>query len=580
MKKTICILLVLALSLSLLCGCGNGKASLADLFRSGRDSARPICAFEDMAYERPDLEAMEAKADEIVELLEKDARYRKVTRLLDQLYELYYSADTMYTLADIRNCQDLTDEYYAQEYAWFAAVMPEIGRVMERVYLACGSSTLAEKLEKDYFWEGFLDDYGPDSESMYTDAYIALAARESELVSIYRATIADPVIEIGGQEYHMSEYLLTADDNESYLAYLAYYDKYNPILGELYIELVAVRREIAEELGYASFAEMQYDQTFDRDFDLEEADAFITAVKDILVPLSLELDQAGVRDEIWYSLLEEEDLYYVLEGVAKGLGGDAKEAWTFMDRYHLSDLRISGDKPDMSFQTYLSDYEAPFLFVSPSGDTEDIITVTHEFGHYVDSFVTYNRMRSIDLAECFSQAMQFLSLDAMGDVLTDEAVENLRRMNLVDILDTYVQQISFADFERQVFANEDLTVEWINDLSLRMAKEYGYFIPGGEDYYALSWIDVPHFFEQPFYVISYPASAGVALEIYERELARSGDGMDAFEALLEAEDPGLVTAAEEAGLSDPLTWERIADIADFIWAQLMGEELREQSYAA
>ena len=573
-KKTeLRLAILVVLIVSLLSGLGNRQTSLlGGLFgrSNGRDSALPICRFDEMPYERPDLTAMRDKVDEIEELLDSGARFRKVTGALDEFYALYYSAQTMSTIADIRNCQDLTDDYYAEEYAWCSAASAEIGQLVEELFLACGSSTLADRLEKDYFWEGFLDEYGSDSESMYTDAYMTLALRESELLAEYRALIASPVIEIDGEEWLLSDYLYNAADAEALeRAYNSYYERYNPKLGALYIELVGVRRQMAEEMGYDSYAAMMYEAGYGRDFSVEEGDAFIDSVRRILVPVAAELEAAGVRDDIWYTYVEEDELRQILAAVGEGIGGEAAEAFRFMDQYELCDLRISANKPDMSFETYLDDYEAPFLFVSPYGDTEDIKTVTHEFGHYVQSYVDYNAYRTLDLMECFSQAMQFLSLDTLHGTLTEEEIDNLRRMNLIDSLDTYVQQISFADFERQVYAQPELSVENLNALSLQLAKDYGYYDGVSERYYALSWIDISHFFEQPFYVISYPASAGVALEIYERELAGPGTGLDAFWALMDADEPGLLGAVEEAGLRDPLSSERITEIGGFLRSELM-----------
>ena len=69
-------------------------------------------------------------------------------------------------------------------------------------------------------------------------------------------------------------------------------------------------------------------------------------------------------------------------------------------------------------------------------------------------------------------------------------------------------------------------------------------------------------------MISYPASAGVALELYESELKESRAGMKQFLALLDTEDPGLIGAVREAGLHNPLTSTRVREIAAFLKAQL------------
>lgn len=573
-KKLICTLALL-LAAALLCGCGGLPGRLADGLAHEREdyAVRELCRFEDMPYERPDLDALRDKAAQLEAALEGRASYRQVTRLLDEVYAMYNSFDTMSTIADIRNCQDLSDEFYAEEYAWNLAAEAEVSQIMEEVYLNCGASRLAERLARDYFWDGFLDEYGPDKESVLTDEYVELAAKESELVAEYRSLTLNPAIEIDGEEWLLMDWLYNAEDDEQInRGYDAYYEKYNPLLGELYIRLVEIRKEQAKLLGYDSYAEMMFDLGYGRDFGVEESDRFVQSVRENLVPLARNLENAGVRDSVWYSLVEESDLEEVLENTANSLGWQAREAYQFMTRYHLYDLAISENKAQMSFQTYLSDYEAPYLFINPNGSTQDILTVTHEFGHYVEGFASFNTFRTMDLAECFSQAMQYLALEPMRELYVDEEVDNLLRMNLLETLDTYLTQASFAAFERAAFEEEELSVEKLNALSLQLAMDYGYFDGTSVDYYAKSWVDVTHFFEQPFYVISYPASAGVALEIYELELKEPGTGFEKFRELIEAEDPGLVGAAAEAGLRNPLTAHRVEEITSFLEEQLASED--------
>ena len=233
-----------------------------------------------------------------------------------------------------------------------------------------------------------------------------------------------------------------------------------------------------------------------------------------------------------------------------------------MKTYELWDVELRDNKANMSFQTYLQDYEAPFLFVDPYGDSEDIISVCHEFGHYVDAYVNYNAYETMDLAECFSQSMQHLGLTAMKDSLSDDEFENLMRMNLLGTLETFVQQASFAEFENCVYAADELSLEWINELSLELAEEYGYYDGVNETYHSMSWVDTPHFFSAPYYVISYAVSAGVALEIYALELEESGAGLDKFCELVQREGSGLREVTGAVGLPDPLSDEQTQKTAE------------------
>ena len=159
--------------------------------------------------------------------------------------------------------------------------------------------------------------------------------------------------------------------------------------------------------------------------------------------------------------------------------------------------------------------------------------------------------------------MQFLGLGELQDSLGRKKLGNLRLLNLYDILDSFVSQAAYAEFEKQAFELEEPNVERLNALYGEILAKYGM----ESQYDGMDWIDITHFFEQPFYVISYPISACCAMEIYERELEETGAGFDSYLRLVDAEKIGIVGAAEEAGLQNPITDERVRETAVFLEKQ-------------
>ena len=347
----------------------------------------------------------------------------------------------------------------------------------------------------------------------------------------------------------------------------AYYEKYNPILGDLYLRLMAVRKEQARELGYKDYAEMMFDIGFDRDYSVEEGQAFLDSVKKWLLPVYKRCMNEERYAELMEGYVSEEQLFGALETVARGLGGEVLQAYEFMRRNELADLRMDDNKADMSFTTYLSEYEAPFLFVNPYEDRSDIITVTHEFGHYAEEYISYCAYRSMDLAEVFSQAMQFLSLRPLTAALGEQSVAALRQLNLYDVLDTFLWETLYAEFEFRAFQLETPSVEALNALMWSLYKEYGLDELYDESS-VIDWVDITHLFEQPFYVISYPVSACCALEIYERDMQTGGAGLSSYLRLADTEEIGIVAAAAETGLQNPITDQRVQAVASFLASQL------------
>ena len=551
-KNKLSFLIALLLTALLLTGCGLD--SLPGAYERSEYAYKDICRFDDMEYVRPDMQDIRMSARAIEKALENGAGLKAVESLLNDFNELSYNFDTMYTIANIRSCQDFTDAYYAAEYDWCSNAYYDLQQLTDELFRACSASELGNRLEEDYFWEGFLDEYSPEEESIYTDEYMSLVYRENELLSQYRSLLSDNSIELDGEEWDIGDYLSRTDDEGSGRAYSAYYEKYNPLIGEVYVQLVKLRNEQAGTLGYDSYARMQYELSYERGYRVEDGREYIEAIKKYIVPAYKILMAGNPYSSLVYDYLPENELMTHVQTAAETMGGDVEEAFSFMREYELYDVALRENKVNNSFQTYLASYEAPFMFVSPYGDTEDLISVLHEFGHYTDAYVNFNAYETMDLAECYSQTMQYLGLCSLRDSLTQSEYENLMRMNNISTLETFVQQASFAEFEDRVYEADadELTVEWINALSLELAMEYGYYDGVSDDYYALSWIDTPHFFEAPFYVISYPVSASVALEVYALELETPGAGLDKYREMLRRDYSGLTDMVSAVSLADPL----------------------------
>lgn len=562
MKKRLTAILAMLFALLFLCG----SALPNGWFRE--DGTDEILRFDDMPYVRPDASAFRAQAERVTQALQNGGGYRRVLAMLDELFALYFSADTMSAIADIQSCRDVTDAYWAGEYAACLSALTEIGDVLEDVYLACASSPYKDRLEREYFGPDFTAEYGEDAEEKMSEGYVRLLEQENELLVEYRDILSQPTVMVNGNEVPVSDILYDVWGNRDYNNLLnAYYKKYNPILGDVFIRLMQVRKAQAREPGYDSYAEMMYDIGFDRDYSVEEGQAFIESVKSRLLPVYRQRMNQDRYADLMEGIILEEQLYGTLEIVADSLGGEVQKAYEFMRRNELSDLSMSDVKANMSYTTYLSDYEAPFLFVNPYGDRTDIITVTHEFGHYAEEYISNCAYRSMDVSEVFSQAMQFLSLRPMTAMLGGEGGSTLRLLNLYDILDTFLWETLYAEFELRAYQMENPSVEALNDLMWTLYKEYG--LDGIYDRESvIDWVDITHLFEQPFYVISYPVSACCALEIYERDMQTGGAGLESYLRLAETEEIGIVAATAAAGLQNPVTDERVQAVANFLDSQL------------
>lgn len=519
--------------------------------------------FGGMVYERPSLEELDARISKAEEAMNRPDSYQTVEALLDDCFLYYYHYSTMYTLSDIRSCLDMTDEYYAAEYNWCSENFALAQQAMDGLYYACAASPMASVLERNYFWDGFSDQYSDADASIYSDRMVELMQEESNLISEYRALSTDPIVSFRGEEASIYD-LMARLHGESYnQAVIAYYDQYNEAFSDLFIRMMAVREQQAAELGYDSFEEMQYDYGFERNYTPAQADAYLRDIRTWIVPLYTELLDGNASGRVWSNDVSEEKLRWMIGGAAEEIGGGVAEAYDFMTERELCDLRVDSRKAQMSFQTYLDDFEAPYLFLNATGKTDDILSFAHEFGHFCDAYVNLDSYETIDLAEVYSQGMEYLMLSQLRGQLSERELGNLARLKMIDTVELYAQQASFAAFEHEVYAigSANLTAEKINEISRQTAIDYGYYEEGYDPFYSESWVDIVHFFEHPFYVISYPVSNDLSMQIYEMELQEEGSGMAHYLSVLERDFSGLEGLIEAGGFESPFAEGRIEKVA-------------------
>ncbi len=569
MRRVLTLFLCLTLLLGLLSGCGSRDDGYVDMQ-----------VFDELEYSRPDLDAalknIEAASDAVQAMeggkLKQLFKLRGARDALDTVFEDYYHLETMMTLSRIRSDRDVTDDYYAAETAWCSDAMVTYYAALEELFTECAASDASEMLERFCLGEGFLDDY--DEDYVISETLTDLRRQENDLVNQYYARLNSATVNIGGTDYTWDELYNAVDAGSLNVpeeqAYEQYYSAVNAELGALYIQLVRVREAMAAELGYDDYRQMAYDEN-GYDYDPDEVAVYTDAIQAILVPLAKEAWENGQLRDAYYGTDEQdaEDSLEAVTQMAETLGGDFADAMDFMLEYDLFDVSVSSKKTPDSYEVYLSDWEAPYLFTDSTGYAEDTLTIAHEFGHYTDDFLYYGAYHGTDTSEALSQGMEYLALEYLQD---DDLRESLTAWKLADILQLYTQQGSFNAFEEQVYAlaDEELTLENVNAIALQTTKDFGVESGYGDICDAASWVTITHFFEAPFYILSYMTSDSAAIQFYEHELAKAGEGLELYKQIQNAtDDYSFTELMTHHGLRDPLSREQVQAIAELVRTELL-----------
>lgn len=524
MKRLSFRLLALILSIALiLTGC---SLDFAGYFSRLAKVFQPV-TFENMTYTRPEPELLEEALANCLQSAQ-GSDLDKLVGHINTINSLCNSFQTSFYLAYIHYSIDMTDPYWASEYDFCSGISTQVQASVDELMYALAASPLRKELEgEEYFGAGYFDDY--DGESLWTDEFTELMSRQAQLLTQY---------------YELSSVANMMDPQSE-----AFYSSVGLQLEQLYIDLINVRLELAREAGFDSYAEFAYDFTYGRSYTPEQTRGYLAQIRSNFVDLYLGLEQSNLwAGSLAYST--EDMTFGYVKSMASSMGGIIADAFATMESGNLYHISYGENKFNGSFEVFLPDYQVPFVFINPTMTNQDHLSFAHEFGHFCNDYATLGGIPSVDVAEFFSQGMEYLSLCYGGEELT--------AMKMADSLCAFIEQSFLADFEDRLYAMEpeELTAENIRSLYARVAADYGL----GDYVDSRSYVLVPHLYHSPMYVISYVVSNDAAMQLYAMELEQTGSGLDCYTSQLTSTQGDLLEFMKEAGLESPFEADHISSI--------------------
>ena len=529
MRAVVALVLVLCM---LLTGCAGVDflgffAQLTDLLLGN-----VLTPLDQMVYTRPDMEYLQKVIDESCAKVKDTKRFNDLVSLIYTAYAPLDEFATAYALANIHYSKDLTDTYWAEEYAFCSENAGIAQAALDKFYRALAQSSHREALEaEEYFGPGFFDDYVGDS--FYDQVFTGLLTREAELENAYYALWQ----EVGDMD-------VTSE---------SFYSRYGQEMEVLYVDLIHVRQDMAAYLGYASYPEFAYDYYYGRDYTCADTASYLADIRAELVPLYRQLCQEGLDVQLLAS--DEKAALAYVERMANAMGGTVQQAYEDMLQYELYDIAYGEHKFAASFEVFINSYYTPYIFMNPTLTERDKLTLAHEFGHFCADYAAGGSAAGVDVAEVFSQGMEYLSL------LYAQPSQDLLKMKMADSLCVFAEQAAYASFEQQVYALEEPTVESVRAVFEAVGNAYGFDTLGFD---SRMYVQVTHFFTNPMYVMGYVVSNDLALQLYQMEQAEAGSGVAALEEGFYTMESGILAFAEENGLESPFAQGRMQKIKELL----------------
>ena len=576
-------------------------------------SLHPDVRFSDMRYVRPDTDAIESALDKLADDIASTAPAAHLLAAYADIKAQYEAADSAMALCYLLYAFDVTEPEYEEEYARLQSALSRLDLLMTDVTIQLYElsdetrNRMDETYTKDYV------DAVYQGQSLNSDEIQPLLDAEQALISEYDRLSATFTLLDGGKEWTLDD--IYSDDSlttgEYYRLVDAYYAAFNESAGRCYLELTKIRHQIAQKLGYGSYGAYGYD-CYARDYTVEDAKALHQAVKTHIAPLfataqnalySVETvsqtsdaqepalgnriqrffrqigqifavatpDPALTVNDLYGQVYDQNSFLSEFASVAEDFSPSLSEGLQYLLKNSLLDLSVNPKKMSGSFTTYISEYQAPFIFSQWENNSASVDTFIHEFGHfsnyYHNPFVGWSMSDSLDLAEVDSQALQLLMTPYYDRLYGAKYGQIAEHALLLDCMFTLISGCMEDEFQQTVYENPDMTLAEMNAVYYRLAQEYR--IAEVYAYNGTEWVTVPHTFQTPMYYISYAASMVPALELWE--IAQT-DFVSARTAYLKIIDrapyTGFRDELKQTGLSGIFDEATIAGIARMLATQL------------
>jgi oligoendopeptidase F len=364
-------------------------------------------------------------------------------------------------------------------------------------------------------------------------------------------------------------------------------------LDNLFTELIQLRTKVAKNAGFDNYRDYMFESMGRFDYSPQDCFDFHDSVKSEVVPL---LDEIAKDRKIKLNLdtLRPWDKAVDISGKealkpfngADDLTQKTIKVFNKLDPFlgdclvkmvemkHL-DLDSRKGKAPGGYNYPLSETGVPFIFMNATSTLRDMVTLLHEGGHAVHSFLM-NELELNDfknppseVAELASMSMELITLD-YWDIFFDneEDLKRAKTEHLEGIIETLPWVATIDKFQHWIYENPEHTVEerakaWndiLDDFSDSITDWSGL-----EKFKDNLWQKQLHLYEVPFYYIEYGMAQLGAVAVWKNYKTDPKKGLDSYmKALKMGYTNSIPEVYEAADIKFDFSKKNISELMSFV----------------
>ena len=250
---------------------------------------------------------------------------------------------------------------------------------------------------------------------------------------------------------------------------------------------------------------------------------------------------------------------------------------TMKEINHL-DLESKNGKSPGGYNYPLYETGIPFIFMNAVGSHRDLVTMIHEGGHAIHSFLSkdlelteFKNLPS-EVAELASMSMELISMEKWNQFYNIEDCNRAKKEQLETILKILPWIAQIDEFQHWVYVNHSHTSKERKNKWLSLCKEYGTGLidwSKNEDILATSWQRQLHIFEVPFYYIEYGIAQLGAVSIWKNFIENNEKAIEQYKnALRLGYTKSIPEIYKEANVKFDFTINHITELSSFLEKEL------------
>lgn len=442
-----------------------------------------------------------------------------------------------------------------------------------------------------------------NSVSLFREENIALQSEISLLAQQYGAISGAMSVTIDGKEQTLQQaakYLHDSDrdlrkDVFTKVSTRRLQDK--NALNELFDKLLVLRHKVALNAGFSNYRDYKFQELGRFDYTAEDCFAFHEAVKEHIVPLQRELlehrrNELGIEQLKPYDVDAEPLGRKPLQPFANGAEMLEKSIAVFgklrpffgeclakMKEMGRMDLDSRMGKAPGGYNCPLPESGVPFIFMNAAGTVNDLITMMHEGGHAVHSFLSHElpltamKEYPMEIAELASMSMELFTLEHWQDFFsTKEECTRAQWEEMERVIDVLPWIATIDKFQHWLYTHPGHSVAEREKIWKEIHQE---FATGNVDwsefdeYQSSFWQKQLHLFEVPFYYIEYGIAQLGAIAMWRQYKQNKEQALDNYMAALSA---GYTKTLKElysiAGIKFDFSPAYIKELSGFVHKQM------------